>query len=75
MFGYITIHTHCHISVFPPCVCSYESACEEYLKALDLLRSSEEPDIGPVQKGYISNFIVNRVRTVVCIHYSNVEGI
>ena len=49
------------VVLFFPCLCSYESACEEYLKALDLLRSSEEPDIGPVQKGYISNFIVNRV--------------
>ena len=44
------------------CVCSYESACEEYLKALDLLRSSEEADMGPVPKSYIGNFIVNRVR-------------
>ena len=45
---------------------SYETACEEYIKALDLLHSPEDSELGPSQKtanAPIINFIVNRVCT------------
>ena len=50
----------------PQLACSYETACEEYIKALKVIQASEDDKkSSPLQKSIqapVMEFIVNRVR-------------
>ena len=53
------------------CTCSYETACEEYIKSLKQLQSAEEDKkTAPLQKSMqapVMEFIVNRVRILTSL--------
>ena len=56
----------CHLVPYLYIVCSYETACEEYIKSLKQLQAAEEDKkTAPLQKSMqapVMEFIVNRVR-------------